>query len=48
MPLVSEANEGTLKHSDARQILGKHLVYLPYFSAEKLNPGTAELSKGIA
>lgn len=38
MPLVSEVNEGTLKHSDPRQVLREHLVKPPYFTAEKNRP----------
>ena len=44
---MSEVNEGTLKHSDATQVLREHLVNSPYFTAEKIGPRTAELSKSI-
>lgn len=35
---MSEVNEGTLKHSDAREVLREHLVNPPYFTAEKNLP----------
>lgn len=44
---MSEVNEGTLKHSDARQVLREHRVNFPYFTAEKISPRTAELSESI-
>lgn len=44
---MSEVNEGTLKHYDAREVLREHLVNPPYFTAEKIGPRIAELSKSI-
>jgi hypothetical protein len=34
-------------NTDARQVLREHLVNSPYFTAEKIGPRTAKLSKSI-